>query len=284
MARQIRTREGFAARTAIGPVLCITVLSAIWWAPTADPTARHALAVAAFMIIAWITQTGPYALAGLLGCYLFWVLGVAPFRTAFGGFADPTPWFVLGAVLLGAMASKSGIARRLAYVVIRRTGTSYSRILLGMILTSFLLTFLVPSGLACVVIMASVALGLTEILGIRPGTNFGRGIFITLTYTAGIFDKMVLAGPASILGRGMIEKATNTPVYWSLWMFAFLPCALATIFVTWRLILKLYPPEKVAPERALAFLQDELKKNGLAVSLGEADSILDASGRGSVDD
>jgi hypothetical protein len=35
----------------------------------------------------------------------------------------------------------------------------------GLILTSFLLTFLVPAGLACVVIMASVALGLTEVLG-----------------------------------------------------------------------------------------------------------------------
>jgi anion transporter len=214
------------------------------------------------MVLAWITEIMPHALSGLLGCYFFWVLGVVPFSTAFGGFADQTPWFLFGAGLLGVMATKSGIARRLAYAVIRRTGTSYSRILLGLILTSFLLTFLVPSGIACVAIMASVGLGLTEILGIQRGSNFGRGMFITLTYTAGIFDKMVVAGASSILGRGMIEKATGMPVYWSLWFFAFLPCALLTILFTWRLIVWLYPPEEVTSERALAFLHTELGKMG----------------------
>ena len=128
--------------------------------------------------------------------------------------------------------------------------------------------------MACVVIMASVALGLTEILGIRPGSNYGRGIFITLTYTAGIFDKMILAGASSILGRGMIERATNSPVYWSLWLFAFLPCTLLTILFTWRLILKLYPAEKVSPERALAFLQDELRKMGALAPLEKKTLVL----------
>ncbi|MGD0436856.1 MAG: SLC13 family permease, partial [Bryobacteraceae bacterium] len=242
-------------RTTIGAVLCMAVPVALWFAPIGpDETARHALAVAAFMIIAWITETLPHALAGLVGCYLFWVLGVVPFRTAFSGFADQTPWFLFGAALLGTMATKSGLARRLAYLVIRRTGTSYSRILLGLILTSFLLTFFVPSGIACVVIMAAVALGLMEVLGVARGSNFGRGIFITLTYTAGIFDKMVIAGAASILGRGLIEKVAGIHVYWSLWLFAFLPCALVTILSTWRLIVWLYPPEKVATEVAGQFL------------------------------
>jgi sodium-dependent dicarboxylate transporter 2/3/5 len=250
-------------RTGIAAALCISIPVAIWFAPLGeDPVARHALAITAFMIVAWITEALPHALAGLVGCYLFWVLGVVPVRIAFGGFADQTPWFIFGAALLGAAATKSGIARRLAFLVIRRTGTSYSRILLGLILTSFLLTFLVPSGLACVVIMASVAIGLTQILGVRPGSNFGRGIFITLTYTAGVFDKMVLAGASSIVGRGMIEKATHVPVYWSLWFFAFLPCALITIPVTWRLVLKLYPPEEIAAGRADAFLAEELRKMG----------------------
>jgi solute carrier family 13 (sodium-dependent dicarboxylate transporter), member 2/3/5 len=274
MVNQTKTASGTALRTGISSALCIAIPVVIWFAPiAASPTARHALAIAAFMIVAWVTEILPHALSGLLGCYLFWVLGVVPFSSAFSGFADQTPWFLFGAGLLGVMATKSGIARRLAYGAIRRTGASYSRILLGLILTSFLLTFLVPSGLACVAIMASVGLGLTEILGIQRGSNFGRGIFITLTYTAGIFDKMVLAGASSILGRGMIEKATHMPVYWSLWLFAFLPCALLTILFTWRLIVWLYPPEKVAPERALAFLQDELRKMG-ALSRAEKKTLV----------
>src|SRR5213080_5250568 len=135
-----------------------------------------------------------HAVSGLIGCYLFWALKVVPFETAFTGFANDTAWFLFGAVLFGAMATKSGLARRIAFVVIERVGNTYSRILLGLIITDFLLTFLVPSSIARVVIMAAIALGLIEAFGVAPGSNIGRGMFIILTYTATIFDKMVIAG------------------------------------------------------------------------------------------
>ena len=181
---------------------------------------------------------------------------------------------LFGAGLIGMMATKSGLARRLAYLVMRRTGTSYSGILLGLILTSFLLTLLVPSGLACVVIMATVALGLMEALGAARGSNIGKGIFVTLTYTAGCFDKMVIAGASTILGRGLIERATGIHIYWSLWFFAFLPCVLITIFFIWRLVLWLYPPEQVAREGVGIYLDDALAKMGPWTSAEKRAMIL----------
>src|SRR5713226_798813 len=234
----------------IGCLVSFAVPIALWFAPLSlGPLATHALAISSFMVIAWITEAFPYALSGLIGCFLFWVLKVVPFETAFSGFADQTPWFVFCVLLIAMMATKSGLARRLAYLVMRRVGTSYSRLLLGIILSSFLLTFLVPSGIACVVIMGSVALGLMEVFGLGRGSNVGRGIFITLTYTAGCFDKMVIAGPSTILGRGLIENGANIHVYYSLWLAAFLPCAIVTIFGIWRLVVWMYPPENAALER-----------------------------------
>jgi solute carrier family 13 (sodium-dependent dicarboxylate transporter), member 2/3/5 len=252
-----------ASRRIIYALITIAVPVGFWLLPL--PLAinsRHALAVASFMIIAWITEVLPHALTGLAGCYLFWVLKIVDFETAFSGFADQTPWFLFGAALIGMMASKSGLARRLAYMVMQRVGTSYSRLLLGMILSSFLLTLLVPSGIACVVIMAAVAVGLIEVFGLPRGSNVGRGIFVTLTYTAGIFDKMVVAGASSILGRGLIQKVTGIEVYWSQWLLAFLPCVIVTVFVIWRLVVWLYPPEKEALEGGDEFLRDSLKKMG----------------------
>ena len=247
----------------LGSILTVAVPVVLWFAPlNFDSTSKHALAVAAFMIVAWITEPIPHALTGLVGCYLFWVLGVVKFEVAFSGFADQTPWFLFGAGLFGMMATKTGLARRLAYMVIQRVGASYSRLLLGIILSSFLLTFLVPSGIACVVIMASVALGLMEVFGLGPGSNIGKGIFITLTYTAGCFDKMVIAGPSTILGRGLIEKGANIHVYYSLWLLAFLPCAVITIFGIWRLAVWLYPPEDAALEKGAEFLRNELVSMG----------------------
>lgn len=258
------TKEfGISTRNIIGSILAVAVPVILWFAPlNFDATSKHALAVAAFMIVAWITEPIPHALTGLVGCYLFWVLKVVKFDVAFSGFADQTPWFLFGAGLFGMMATKTGLARRLAYLVIQRVGASYSRLLLGIILSSFLLTFLVPSGIACVVIMASVALGLMEVFRLGKGSNIGKGIFITLTYTAGCFDKMVIAGPSTILGRGLIENGANIHVYYSLWLLAFLPCAVVTIFGIWRLVAWLYPPEDAALERGAEFLRTELDSMG----------------------
>ena len=258
-----RARRGVASRKVIGAALTIGVPFALWFSPLPlAMNSRHALAVASFMIVAWIAEPLPHALTGLAGCYLFWVLKIVNFETAFSGFADQTPWFLFGAALIGMMASKSGLARRLAYLVMLKVGAGYSRLLLGLIFSSLMLTLLVPSGIACVVIMAAVAVGLMEVFGLARGSNVGRGVFVTLTYTAGIFDKMVIAGAASILGRGLIQKMTGIEVYWSQWLLAFLPCVLATVFVIWRLVLWLYPPEKEALQGSVGFLRDSVDKMG----------------------
>lgn len=246
-----------------GRALAVVVPLLVWFAPlNLNPTSQHALAIASGIIVAWITQAFDHALTGLMGCYLFWVLGIAEFGTAFHGFSNSTPWFLFGAMLFGMMATKSGLARRLAYLVMRRIGHSYTRLLLGLIVSDFLLTFLVPSGIARVVLMAAIALGLIHAFGVGPGSNIGRGMFIILTYTATIFDKMIIAGAASITARGLIEKFGQVDVLWSQWLVAYLPCDVITIFVAWRLILWLYPPERSELPGGATYAEEELRKLG----------------------
>ena len=247
----------------------------MWWLPLGlAPESQHALAVATFMILAWITHAHDHAVVGFIGCYAFWALGVARFQVAFAGFAETTPWFLFGALLFGSMATKSGLARRLAYAVMRAVGHSYSRLLLGLILSDFLLTFVVPSGIARVVIMASVALGLIEAFGVERRSNIARGMFIILTYTATIFDKMIIAGAASITARGLIEKVGEVEVLWSRWMLAYLPCDIITIFAAWWLTLYLYPPEKPALPGGAAFLDDEVRRMGPLSAMEKRSAIL----------
>ena len=181
-----------------GQILCILVPLAVWFAPLGlEPVTQHALAIVGFMVVAWITRAMDYALAGLVGCFLFWALRIVAFPVAFSGFANDTAWFLFGALLLGTVATRSGVARRIAYFIMLRIGITYPRILLGLIVTDFLLTFIVPSGIARVVIMASIALGLAEAFKSKPGSNVSRGMFLILSYTANIFDKMIIAGAGS---------------------------------------------------------------------------------------
>jgi anion transporter len=160
------------------------------------------------------------------------------------------------------MASKSGLARRLAYHIMLRVGTTYPRILLGLIVTDFLLTLVVPSGIARIVIMAAIALGLVEALDMPARSNGARGIFLIITYTAALFDKMIIAGASSITARGLIERVGGVEVQWSQWFLAFLPCHIITVIAAWLLTLWLFPPEKVRLKGGRTYLRGELRKLG----------------------
>ena len=46
-----------------------------------------------------------YVLAGFIGCFLFWALGIVKFPVAFSGFANDTAWFLFGALLIGVIAT-----------------------------------------------------------------------------------------------------------------------------------------------------------------------------------
>ena len=261
--REESVRRITGARSLLKIVPTVAVPVALWFLPLGlNASAQHSIAVAVFMILAWATEVMDHGLTGLIGCYLFWALGIVRFDVAFSGFADDTPWFLLGAILFGTMAAKSGVARRMAYMVTIRIGTSYSRLLLALILSDFLLTFLVPSGMARITIMAAVAIGLLEEFGLGAGSNVGRGVFLILTYTAGVFDKTIIAGAASITGRGIMETIGHAQVLWSRWLLAYLPSDIVTIVVAWRLTLWLYPPETASLPGGIEFLKRELRKAG----------------------
>jgi solute carrier family 13 (sodium-dependent dicarboxylate transporter), member 2/3/5 len=261
--------------TIFSQILCVLIPVAIWFMPVdVEPTTKHGLAIAMFMVVAWITQVMDYSVTGLIGCFLFWGLGVVRFPVAFSGFANDTAWFLFSALLLGVIATRSGVARRLAYMVMLRIGTTYPRILLGLIVTDFLLTFIVPSGVARLVIMAAVALGLVEAFRAETGSNVARGMFLVLTYTANIFDKMIIAGAGSITARGLIENVGGIEVLWSAWFLAFLPCSVITVLAAWWVTLWMYPPEVVSLEGGRDYLLDELKRLGPWSALEKKAALL----------
>jgi len=256
-----------APRSSLRTAAILAALAAgsivFWFLPLGiAPEAHKALAVGLFMIAAWMTQVLDHGVAGILGCFLFWMLGIARFETAFSGFADTSAWFLFGAICFGLMAGKSGLARRLAFAVIAAVGHSYPRLLLGLIISNFLLTAIVPSGIARVVIMAAIAIGLVDAFGVGKRSNIARGMFVILVYQATIFDKMVIAGAASITARGAIERFGEVRVLWSQWALAYLPCDIIVMLVAWRLALWLYPPETASLPGGSDYLRREIAAMG----------------------
>ena len=246
--------RSFRARLA-ATALCVAIPVAVWLYPFAVPAnTKLALAIAAFMIMAWMTEIMDYSASGLIGLLLFWGLKVAKPDVVFEGFVDPASWYYFGAVLIGAMATKSGLPQRIAAFVVARVGLTYSSLLLGLIIIDFLLTFIVPSGVARMVIMAPLCIAVINLFGAERGSNIGRGIFLVITYSTAIFDKMIIAGTGAITARGVIERVGGVDVHYSFWLIAFLPCSLLTIFAGWQIALRMFPPEV----KSLAGRRDEV--------------------------
>src|SRR2546422_7636529 len=255
--------EQLSLRMKVGSVLGPLVGLTVWFIPShIEPIAQHTLAIVAFMIVYWITEPIDHGITGMIGCFLFWALHIANFETAFAGFVDSSPWFLFGAVLMGEAAAQTGLAKRIGLLIMSYLGTSYSRLLLGVVVFVFVLNFLVPSGLAQLAIVAPMIIGIVAGFGVGPQSNIARGLFVILTYTCGLFNKMILAGGASILTRGIVEKLTGEPIYWSKYFIAYLPADLITIFACWLTILWLYPPEKKELPGGRQYLQDAVESMG----------------------
>lgn len=225
----------------LGAVLGPFVGLIIWWLPLSlAPAAHKALAVAAFMLLYWVSKPIDYGMTALLGCFLFWASQAATFPVAFAGFAQPTPWFVFGGLLMGEAAARTGLAQRLGVLLLHRLRTSYSRLLLGLITLVWLLSFLIPTANALLATLVPIGQGLVAALG-SPHSNRARGIFVILAYTSSLFGKMLLGGEVTVLAQGITEAQTGTRILWSQWFLAFLPAALLTIVASWLTIRWLYP-------------------------------------------
>ncbi|MDX2142047.1 MAG: SLC13 family permease [Rhodospirillaceae bacterium] len=237
-------RTSQSLRDLIKVASCIAVPLCVWLLPIAvQPNTKIAFVISSFMIVAWMTEIMDYSVTGLIGLMMFWVFGIATPEVIFSGFVNEASWFYLGAMLIGAMATKSGLPQRIGNFVVSRVGVDYPRLLLGLIIINFLLTFIVPSGAAVLVIMASIILGVMKILDVKKGSNIARGMFLVITYTTTIFNKMIISGTSTILARGIIESTGGVAVAWGVWFAAFFPCAVVTIFASWWFTLKLFPPE-----------------------------------------
>ena len=78
IAPLVRERSRVRALALLVPTIAIPAL--LWFAPLhLEPRAQRSIAITVFMILGWATELMDHGLTGLIGCYLFWALGVARF-------------------------------------------------------------------------------------------------------------------------------------------------------------------------------------------------------------
>src|SRR5262245_18706613 len=246
-----------------GALLGVMAAIALWYVHLPlEPKAQQAVAIATVLITFWITEILPHAITGLLGCWLFWTLGVVPPRVALGGFSSDAPWFLLGALFIGAMATESGLAKRLAYAILSGVGASFPRVLMAFILTGFVMTVMIPAGPPRVILLGTIVLGVVQTYGLERSSNVAKSLILAITFSASLFDKGIIGSTSSILARNLITEFGHVPMSWSQWFIAYAPLNLFNIVVTWWVLQRMFPAETDKLPGDMALIREQRARLG----------------------
>lgn len=198
-----------------------------------------------------------------------------PIREALGGYAEPSVWLVLAAMLMARAIFDSGLARRLALLFIRRFGQSSLGIAYALVMTDVTLASGVPSITArSAGMVLPVGRSIAELFGSRPGPTagrLGRYLIAAMYQGSAVACAMFLTGQASnVLAVGLAAKLAQVEVTWSGWLVAAIVPGLASCLAVPWVVHRVLPPEITHTPEATAFAAGELTALG---RIGRAEGI-----------
>ena len=105
-----------------------------------EAQANKVMAVGALIIALWITEAMPMAAVALLPLVLFPLFNIAPLDATAASFANPVIFLFMGGFLIGLAIEKWNLHKRIALNIVKLTGTSGDRIVLGFIISTGLIS------------------------------------------------------------------------------------------------------------------------------------------------
>jgi sodium-dependent dicarboxylate transporter 2/3/5 len=206
---------------------------------------KACLAIMAFAVTLWVTETLPFAATSLLVVLLIPAFGIADYRTVVrAGFGDPVITFFIGVLMLSAAFTHSGLGTRLTYVVLLRVGTRTDRVLLGVLASGTLISMWITD-MAVAAMLLPLSVGLLQDAGLRPGaSNFGRSLMIATAFGPLIGGIATPAGTAAnIVALGQLKQLAGVDVSFWRWMLLGVPASLLMVPFAWWILRWLFPPE-----------------------------------------
>lgn len=230
------------------------------------PQGWRQVAIFVSVIVGMILEPLPSSALVLLGLTALIANGT-PMREALGGFAEPSVWLVVVAMLIARSLIDSGLARRIALLFVRAFGETSLGLAYAVQMTDVTLATGVPSITArSAGMVLPVPLGIAELMGSRPGPTANRlGAFLIAAMYQGstVACAMFLTGQASnVLGANLALKLVGVEVTWSGWLVAaIVPGLVSCAVVPWVVYRALTPEIRRTPEAA-AFAARELTAMG----------------------
>jgi sodium-dependent dicarboxylate transporter 2/3/5 len=233
-----------------------------------DNSAAKVLAIGGLMITWWVTEALPMPVVALLPLILFPLLRISKLDEAAAPYANPVIFLFLGGFMLGLAIEKWNLHRRIALNIVRLTGTSGDRIVLGFILATGLISMWL-SNTATTMMMFPIALSVIHVMkenhkGQGNLNNFSLTIMLAIAYASNIGGIATIIGtPPNVAYVGYIQKTYNIEIDFVSWMMVCMPLAiLLLICLYWVTVKWLYPSGIKSDASTRQMIHGELKGLG----------------------
>jgi len=251
-------------------LLPIVVSLLIWYLPSPDSITNEAwnlLAIFIGTILLVMTGAMPMGAGTLLGLTVSVLTKTLSFERAFLGYQSKITWLILMAFFIAQGFSKTGLGKRIAYILISKLGQSSLGIGYGIVLSDFFLSPVVPSAAArSGGLIYPIVQSLSHALGSRAedGTanKVGKYLILVAFQSAPITSAMFLTAMAANPLAAKFGIEVGVEVTWPLWAYGAIVPGLINLFMLPWLMLKLCAPELKDTSSAIMMSKKELKKMG----------------------
>ncbi|MBC9797924.1 SLC13 family permease [Sinomicrobium weinanense] len=225
-----------------GPLLFIILLLTLSF-DTLEPGAPQVVALAAWMVIWWITDAVPLPVTALLPLVLYPVFGIFTMAEAAAPYASPIVFLFMGGFLIALAMEKQNLHRRIALNILKITGTNANGIILGFMLSTAFLSMWI-SNTATAVMMLPIALSIVDLLeeekqeGQEKGyRRFKLGLMLSIAYAANIGGVTTIIGtPPNVVFVGFMKEFYQQEVEFGRWLLIGIPVCFILLLITYLMI------------------------------------------------
>lgn len=233
-----------------GPILFLIVL---FWNPfNLDIIQNRVLACVGWMLVWWISEVVPMAITSLLPIILFPLLNILSIEKTCLAYSNRFIFLFLGGFVIALAMEKWNLHRRLALNIVKMTGTSANRIVLGFFLASYLISMWI-SNTATALMMLPIASSVVALLVTKEtistdkgARNFALTMMLAIAYGANIGGVGTLVGsPPNTAMAGILSKSFNYHVSFFEWMKIGFPFSICLLILSYIVLVKVIFPNKL---------------------------------------
>lgn len=232
------------------------------------PDACKAVAITALMVTWWITESLPMAAVALIPLVLLPLFNVSSIEEVSKSYSNPVIFLFMGGFMIGMAIQKWNLHKRIALQIVRFTGTSGDRIVLGFIIaTAFLSMWL--SNTATTMMMFPIALSVIAVMKDQHGqgsgfANFSLALMLVIAYASNFGGIATVIGtPPNVAFVAYIKVKYGYSVQFVDWMLLCTPLVIVLLISLYLVLTKwLFPNQIKSNKQASDVINQELSLLG----------------------